>query len=70
VEQVDTEELARLLPLIAPLIVIQLGLMVAALVDLFRRKSTRGAKWAWGIAIVAFSMLGPLAYFIFGRGEE
>jgi len=66
----ETEGLARLLPLIAPLIVIQLGLMVAALVDLIRRQSTRGPKWAWGIAIVAFSILGPLAYFIFGRGEE
>ncbi|MCX6071928.1 MAG: PLD nuclease N-terminal domain-containing protein [Chloroflexi bacterium] len=66
----ETEELARLLPLLAPLIVIQLGLIVAALVDLIRRQSTRGPKWAWGIAIVAFSILGPLAYFIFGRGEE
>lgn len=69
-EPVETSELARLLPLIAPLIAIQLGLMVAALVNLIRRQSTRGPKWAWGIAIVAFSILGPLAYFIFGRGEE
>ena len=66
----ETEGLARLLPLIAPLIVVQLGLLVAALVDLLRRHSTRGPKWAWGIAIVAVSILGPLAYFIFGRGEE
>jgi hypothetical protein len=66
----ETEELTRLLPLIAPLIVVQLGLLVAALVDLIRRQSTRGPKWAWGIAIVAVSILGPLAYFIFGRGEE
>lgn len=66
----ETEELMRLLPLIAPLVIIQLGLLVAALVDLIRRQTTRGPKWAWGIAIVAFSILGPLAYFIFGRGEE
>ena len=66
----ETEELMRLLPLIAPLVVIQLGLLVAGLVDLIRRQSTRGPKWAWGIAIVAFSILGPLAYFLFGRGEE
>jgi len=64
------EELTRLLPLIAPLVVIQLGLMVAALADLIRRQATRGPKWAWAIAVVAFSMLGPLAYFLFGRGEE
>ena len=70
VEKMESEELARLLPLILPLIVVQLSLMVAALVDLLRRQSTRGPKWAWGIAIVAVSILGPLAYFIFGRGEE
>jgi hypothetical protein len=67
---VETEELTRLIPLIAPLVLIQVGLMVAALVDLVRRQTTRGPKWAWGVTIVAFSMLGPLAYFIFGRGEE
>ncbi len=65
-----SDELARLLPLIAPLIVVQLGLLVAALVDLLRRQSTRGPRWAWGIAIVAVSIIGPLAYFVFGRGEE
>jgi hypothetical protein len=67
---VETKELTRLIPLIAPLVLIQLGLMVAALVDLVRRQATRGPKWAWGIAIVVFSMLGPLAYFIFGRSDE
>ena len=66
----DTHELTRLLPLIAPLVLIQLGLMVAALVDLIRRPKARGPKWAWGIAIVAFSILGPVAYFILGRAEE
>jgi len=66
----DTQELMRLLPLIAPLVLIQLGLLVAALVDLIRRPKARGPKWAWGIAIVAFSILGPLAYFIFGRSDE
>jgi len=66
----ETEELMRLLPLIAPLVVIQFGLMIAALVDLIRRPHTRGPKWAWGIAIVAISMFGPLAYFIFGRSDE
>jgi hypothetical protein len=66
----DTDELMRLLPLLAPLVLIQLGLMVAALIDLFRRPRARGPKWAWGIGIVAFSILGPLAYFLFGKTEE
>ena len=65
-----SEEFMRLLPLIAPLIAIQLGLLSAALVDLIRRPNTRGPKWAWGIAIVCVSIVGPLVYFLLGRPEE
>lgn len=65
-----TEEFMRLLPLIAPLIAIQLILLAAGLVDLIRRPRTRGPKWAWGLAIVCVSIFGPLAYFLFGRTDE
>jgi len=65
-----TEEFTRLLPLVAPLIAIQLVLLAAALIDLIRRPRTRGPKWAWGLAIVFISIFGPLAYFLFGRSDE
>ncbi len=65
----DAEGFARLLPLLAPLLLLQLGLMITALVDLARRPTTRGPKWVWLVVILFFSMLGPLAYFLFGREE-
>jgi len=64
------QEWARLLPLVAPLLLIQLGLMIAALLDLARRGRTRGPKWAWVLVIVLLELLGPVVYFLFGRGEE
>jgi len=66
----DTDELLRLLPLLAPLLLIQLALIAAGLIDLARRERTRGPKWAWALVIVLFSMLGPIVYFLFGREEE
>jgi len=66
----DTDELLRLLPLLAPLLLIQLALIAAGLIDLARRERTRGPKWAWALVIVLFSMIGPIVYFLFGREEE
>lgn len=66
----STEQLMRLLPLFIPLILIQLGLIVAALLDLVRREHTRGPKWLWAVIIILVEMFGPLAYFLFGRSDE
>lgn len=65
----DTQDIARLIPLLAPLLILQLGLTIAALVDLLRRPRTRGPKWVWVLVVLLFSMVGPLAYFLFGREE-
>jgi hypothetical protein len=65
----DTQELVRLIPLLAPLLVIQLALMIAALVDWTRRERTRGPKWVWLVVILLGSMVGSLIYFFIGREE-
>jgi len=62
--------LRELLPFIWPLIVIQLGLMVFALIDLSRRSATRGPKWVWALVIIVINIIGPIVYFVIGREEE
>jgi hypothetical protein len=64
------ENLQPYLPLIAPLVLIQLVLMAAALLDLRRREKTRGPKWLWILIIIFGEMVGPIAYFAAGRLEE
>ena len=62
--------LRQWLPLLLPLLLLQLGLQVAAIVDLVRREKVRGGnKWIWGAVIVLGEALGPLAYFLLGREE-
>lgn len=61
----------ELLTALWPLLVLQIVVMIWALADLIRRKQVRGLpKFAWGIIIVVVNILGPVAYFIAGRGEE
>ncbi len=61
--------LIKLLPLIAPLVLIQLGLMVYCLVDLARRERTRGPKWLWALIVILGELIGPVVYLIVGREE-
>ena len=63
------ETLREWLPLLAPLIVLQLVLMIAALIDLLRREQTRGPKWVWGVIIVFVNTIGPIIYFLLGRED-
>ena len=47
---------------------IQLGLLIAALVDMFRRRpdQVRGPRALW-VAVSGVNFFGPIAYFVFGR---
>ena len=64
------EIIKQYLPLLIPVVLIELGLMVTALVDLIRRTQTRGPKWVWGLVIVLINFIGPIIYFVAGRKEE
>ncbi len=63
------ETIRQWLPFIIPVLVLQLGLQIVALVDLARRETTRWPKWVWAVIIIAGEMLGPILYFLLGRQE-
>lgn len=65
----DWSELVRWLPYLIPIVLIQTGLMVVALIDLIRRERTKGPKWVWLLVILFVNWIGPIVYFIFGREE-
>jgi len=60
----------QILPLIIPVLIIQLILLVVALLDLRKQRVTRGPKWAWALIIIFINIIGPIIYFIIGRKEE
>jgi hydrogenase/urease accessory protein HupE len=56
--------------LIAPLIGIQLLLLIVAFVDLIRIRATNGPKWLWVLVILFVNIIGPIIYFVFGRRQN
>lgn len=66
----NTTTLSELIPLLIPVLLIQVGLMLAALLDLAKRPSLRGPKWVWVIIIIFINIIGPITYFLIGRQEE
>lgn len=67
-----TVETGGLIALLAPLVIIQLGLLVFALRDLLNpeRKVKGGNKLVWGLVIVFINLIGPLVYLVAGRDED
>jgi hypothetical protein len=61
----------QIVALLVPIIVIQVGLMIAALIDLERdeRRVRGGNKLVWALVIVFVNLLGPIVYFVAGRDE-
>jgi len=59
----------RILLLVVPLLLLQLGLLIAAVVDLLRmdRHVRGGSKGMWAMVIVFVNLLGPILYFLVGR---
>ena len=57
--------------LLIPLVVIQFGLLIFAVVDLLRddRRVRGGNKGVWAVIIVFVNLLGPIIYFLVGREE-
>lgn len=54
----------------APILIIQLILLVVALIDLLRIEKTNGPKWLWTLIILFVNIIGPVLYFVIGRRSE
>jgi heme/copper-type cytochrome/quinol oxidase subunit 2 len=71
-----TKEILNIVLLISPIILIQIGMAVYALIDLARRTRTRGPRWAWalGLIVTAFAIPSGIivsgVYLAWGRHAE
>lgn len=59
------------LPVLLPLIIIELALAVTALVHVLRHPHYRwGNRALWVVVVLFVQFLGPVVYFVVGRGED
>ena len=67
----DFDFLREYLPFLIPLIAAQLLLGVIALVHVLRHPHYRfGNKIIWAFVVMIVQIIGPVVYFVFGRGDE
>ena len=57
------------LPLLIPIILIDLGLKIAALLDILKQPKLRGPKWMWIVIAVGINLIGPILYFTLARED-
>lgn len=60
-------EVLKFLPLFIPIIIIQYGLMIFALVQLFKNEAAYLPKWGWALIIIFINIIGPVVFLIVGR---
>ncbi|MBL1229797.1 PLDc_N domain-containing protein [Enterococcus sp. BWB1-3] len=65
------DELMNYLPYLAPYLVVSLTLSIVALIHVIKHRNYRfGNVWIWSILVLFFQIIGPIAYFLIGKGEE
>lgn len=59
------------LPIIIPLLILQVTLMITALLHLVKNERLdRNNKIVWALVIIFVNLIGPILYLIFGRKED
>lgn len=65
------QQLTNYLPILIPIIILEMALMITALIHVLRHPHYRfGNKVLWIIIVVVFQIIGPIVYFAFGRGDD
>ena len=62
-------ELRPWLPLILPLLIVELVMKTITLLDLWRRERVKGNRRLWTVIILFVSMFGWISYLLLGREE-
>lgn len=67
----DFEMLIDYLPFLIPLIILQYGLAIYAIVHIIKHPNYKfGNRVMWIIVSLLISFIGPIVYFMFGKGDD
>ncbi|HCW74530.1 PLD nuclease N-terminal domain-containing protein [Proteiniclasticum sp.] len=64
------ENIREYLPFIIPIVILQLTLTIAAIIHILRHDNYKFGNRPMWILVSFIQTIGPLVYFIFGRGED
>lgn len=59
------------LPILLPFVLLELLLMITAVWHVLKHPNYRfGNKAVWLLIVIIFQIIGPVFYFVFGRGDD
>lgn len=61
------KEIIRFLPLFIPIIIIEYGLMIFALIQVIKNEVVYLPKWGWILIIVLINIIGPIVFLTVGK---
>ena len=65
------DTIIKYLPVLLPIIVIELTLAIFSFIHVLRHPHYKfGNKLIWSLVVLFIQFIGPVIYFIFGRGED
>jgi hypothetical protein len=69
-EVIKMDKIIEYLPFIIPIVILELALMFAAIFHILKHNTYKiGNRTIW-ILISFIQIIGPITYFVFGRGDE
>lgn len=65
------ESIQEYLPFLIPLVIAEFSLAMTALIHVLKHPNYRfGNKVMWIVIVLFIQIIGPVVYFLIGRGEE
>lgn len=65
------ESIQGYLPFLIPLVIAEFALAMTALIHVLKHPNYRfGNKVMWIVIVLLIQIIGPVVYFLIGRGEE
>ncbi len=63
-------EILEFLPYLIPILVIEYGLLIFAIVQLVKNEVRYLPKWGWALIIVFINLIGPIVFLLAGKKKD
>lgn len=63
-------EVLKFLPYLIPVIIIEYGLLIFAIVQLAKNEARYMPKWGWVLIIVFINFIGPIIFLLIGKKRD
>ncbi len=63
-------EILEFLPYLIPILVIEYGLLIFAIVQLVKNEVRYLPKWGWALIIVFINIIGPIVFLLAGKKKD